>query len=355
MRDTGPIRILYVGDDAPGATSRDRAEALIRNGYPVTVIPTDFSTSRVGRLDRKISVLCQQSLSIMNINRLIATHLKSGQIDLLWIDKGWMIYPSTLRLSNRLGVKNILFNNDNPWGFHERGKWRHLYRSLRYFDDVFSPRVSTNSFYKRGGAQSQTFVDFGYDPFRHVPSGGDKIHDVCFVGTALPDGGGVRPHRAEVLIQVMEQMPGRVSIFGHGWGEALGASARLARVVGPPQMGADYARTISASHVSLAFITHDNSEESSHKAFEIAACGGVLLAERSPRLCESFKPDVEAVFFSSSSELVSAAKRLLDAPDLGVAIGVAARRRAVESGYDNDSRLARAFMESSPLQELVRS
>ena len=45
--------------------------------------------------------------------------------------------------------------------------------------------------------------------------------------------------------------------------------------------GAEYRENIWKSKINLAFITQ-NEEDVAHKAFEIAACGGFLLALRSP-------------------------------------------------------------------------
>ena len=51
--------------------------------------------------------------------------------------------------------------------------------------------------------------------------------------------------------------------------------------------------------------------------------------------------DREAVFFSSVEECADKARFYLDRPDLREAIGRRARERAVRSGYDNDTQLAR--------------
>ena len=59
----------------------------------------------------------------------------------------------------------------------------------------------------------------------------------------------------------------------------------------------DYRKGIWRSKINLSFLTHSNQDEFVHKSFEIAGCGGFLLAERSPGHLARFKEDEEAVFF----------------------------------------------------------
>ena len=74
---------------------------------------------------------------------------------------------------------------------------------------------------------------------------------------------------------------------------------------------------------------------------EIAACAGCLLALRTPGHQALFDEDSEAVFFSSVEECAEKARFYLGRPDLREAIAAGGRNRAVRSGYDNDTQLAR--------------
>jgi spore maturation protein CgeB len=62
---------------------------------------------------------------------------------------------------------------------------------------------------------------------------------------------------------------------------------------------------------------------------------------RSEGHSECFEEDKEAVFFSSVEECADKARYYLDRPDLREAIAQHGRERAVKSGYDNDTQLAR--------------
>ncbi|MFZ0519363.1 MAG: glycosyltransferase, partial [Acidobacteriaceae bacterium] len=80
-----------------------------------------------------------------------------------------------------------------------------------------------------------------------------------------------------------------------------------------------------------------------HKSFEIAACGGFLLAERSAGHSERFRENEEAVFFSDIEECAEKIHRYLNDEPARARIAAAGRRRAVTGGYDNDSQLAKVL------------
>jgi spore maturation protein CgeB len=64
-----------------------------------------------------------------------------------------------------------------------------------------------------------------------------------------------------------------------------------------------------------------------------------MLAEWSPRHADLFQEDDEAVFFHSDAELIDKVRYYLERPDERARIAAAGRRRALESGYDYESRV----------------
>ena len=61
----------------------------------------------------------------------------------------------------------------------------------------------------------------------------------------------------------------------------------------------EYREGIWKSKINLSFLTHANKDEFAHKSFEIAACEGFLLVERSEGHLQRFVENEEAVFFST--------------------------------------------------------
>ena len=76
-----------------------------------------------------------------------------------------------------------------------------------------------------------------------------------------------------------------------------------------------------------------------HKSFEIAGCGGFLLAERSAGHLQRFDEDEEAVFFSTYDELVQKIRRYLPDEAARQRIASAGNVRAARDGYHNDRQV----------------
>ncbi len=98
-------------------------------------------------------------------------------------------------------------------------------------------------------------------------------------------------------------------------------------------------RQSGARSVNLSFLTHSNQDEFVHKSFEIAGCGGFLLAERSEGHLQRFKEDEEAVFFSTFDELAAKIRRYLPDESARDRIAKAGNLRAARDGYHNDRQV----------------
>ena len=109
----------------------------------------------------------------------------------------------------------------------------------------------------------------------------------------------------------------------------LGPEATAALYRGHGELFRDeYREGIWRSKINLSFLTHSNHDEFVHKSFEIAACEGFLLAERSPGHLARFVEDEEAVFFEGIDECVAKIRRYLPDEAARARIAAAGRRRA---------------------------
>ena len=121
------------------------------------------------------------------------------------------------------------------------------------------------------------------------------------------------------------------SVAGGGCGDV----SRIGRVVPARRI----ARAIWKSKINLSFLTHANKDEFAHKSFEIAACEGFLLVERSEGHLQRFVEDEEAVFFSTIEECAAKIRRYLPDEAARARIAAAGRARAERSGYHNDRQV----------------
>lgn len=344
--------LLYFGDLGVGQTSADRANALERLGATVQRVPVlPPERSFAARLDGILARRYQRGNWVSRVNGHLLDSV-SGDYDIVWIDKGWMLWPETVAQLKKRARYVVLFNNDNPWGPLEASRWRLLHGSLKHFDLVITPRNASVPNYLAAGVRKVRVCDFSFDRERQVPPPADEAggyaYPVSFVGTATPDGAGVRPDRAQFLSQIAARMPGRLAIFGSGWNKHAG-NLKDARSVQPGQYGAGYNKIIWSSECSLSFVNWAQADETSHRAYEITACRGLLVAERSPGLEASFDENTEALFFTGVDECVEKLAMIAAGRVDVEKMRHAGYLRATRSGYDNDARLRRVILATQEL------
>jgi hypothetical protein len=120
----------------------------------------------------------------------------------------------------------------------------------------------------------------------------DRDREVSFIGTPYDQ-------RGEFLTRLWKEFGIAVTVSGGlVWKKSLTDEAATAIYRGHGELFKDaYREGIWKSKINLSFLTHSNQDEFVHKSFEIAACGGFLLAERSEGHMQRFVENEEAVFF----------------------------------------------------------
>jgi spore maturation protein CgeB len=193
--------------------------------------------------------------------------------------------------------------------------------------------------YTSRGARDVIKIQTAYEPTLHFapPDGwsdADRDRDVSFIGTPYDD-------RAETLTRLWRDCGFHVTVSGNtrSWTRAFEPDAFKAIFRDGELYRDDYRNAIWRSRINLSFLTHSNQDEFVHKSFEIAGCGGFLLAERSEGHLQRFKEDEEAVFFSTFDELATKIRRYLPDEAARNRIARAGNLRAARDGYHNDRQV----------------
>jgi spore maturation protein CgeB len=193
--------------------------------------------------------------------------------------------------------------------------------------------------YTSRGARDVIKIQTAYEPTLHFPpppgwSDADRDRQVSFVGTPYDD-------RAHTLGRLWRDCGFSVAVSGSAklWGRAMQPDVFKATFRDGELYRDDYRNAIWRSRINLSFLTHSNQDEFVHKSFEIAGCGGFLLAERSAGHLQRFKEDEEAVFFSSFEELAEKIRRYLPDEAARQRIAAAGNLRAARDGYHNDRQV----------------
>jgi hypothetical protein len=212
-------------------------------------------------------------------------------------------------------------------------------KDIPHYDLHVVQRDANIADYKARGARDVIKIQTAYEPTIHFPppegwSDADRDREVSFIGTPYDQ-------RGEFLTQLWKEFGVPVTVSGGlVWKEHLSAEAVGAMYRGHGELFRDaYREGIWKSKINLSFLTHANKDEFAHKSFEIAACEGFLLVERSEGHVQRFVEDEEAVFFSTMEECVAKIRRYLPDEAARRRIAAAGRARAECSGYNNDTQV----------------
>jgi len=335
-----PLRILYAAGLSPNDSSQYRAWAVERQGH--TIVPLNvFDYLPKSVLVRKITMRLAAGPSVVRLNRDLLALAERERPDLVWADKLLEMQPRTLQRLRAMGITTVSYMIDNPFGTRQDPGWRLYMKDIPYYDLHVVQRDSNIADYTARGGRNVLKVQTAYEPTIHYPpppgwSDANRDREVSFIGTPYDD-------RAGFLTRLWKDFGLPVTISGGlVWKRHLTAEAVAALYRGQGELFRDeYREGIWRSKINLSFLTHSNQDEFTHKSFEIAACEGFLLAERSAGHLERFVEDEEAVFFSDIEECVQKIRRYLPDEAARRRIAAAGRNRAERSGYHNDAQVAR--------------
>ncbi|WP_260704923.1 CgeB family protein [Edaphobacter flagellatus] len=330
------MKILYAAGLSPNDSSLYRLWALERLGHQVIPINA-YEYESKNPLVRKVIFRLSAGPHVDRLNRDLLRLAEVEKPDLLWADKLLWMRPATLDRLRALGVATVSYMIDNPFGTRQDPGWRLYMKSIPHYDLHVVQRDKNIADYKARGARDVIKIQTAYEPTIHFPpaagwSDKDRNRDVSFVGTPYDD-------RAETLTRLSSEFGVVISGNQRAWQRALSPEAFSKLYREGELYQQQYREAIWRSKINLSFITHSNQDEFVHKSFEIAGCGGFLLAERSAGHMARFKEDEEAVFFTGFDELEAKIRRYLPDEAARTRIAAAGYARGVRDGYHNDRQV----------------
>jgi hypothetical protein len=332
------MKILYASGLSPKDSSLYRLWALERLGHEV--IPFNaYSYLPSNSLVRKIAHRLAIGPSVDHLNRDLIQTAEREKPDLLWTDKLLWMRSQTLDRMRAMGITTVSYMIDNPFGTRQDPGWRLYMKDIPHYDLHVVQRDKNILDYTSRGARNVIKIQTAYEPTLHFAppaawSDADRDRGVSFIGTPYDD-------RAQTLTRLSREYGFPVSISGSPplWASALGSEVFQSLFREGELYQQQYREAIWRSRINLSFLTHSNQDEFVHKSFEIAGCGGFLLAERSAGHMQRFQEEEEAVFFSGFAELAEKIRRYLPDEAARQRIATAGNLRAARDGYYNDRQV----------------
>jgi hypothetical protein len=332
-----PLKILYATGLSPNDSSLYRLWALERLGHRVVPLNAYEYVPR-NKLMVQIAGRLAVGPSVNRLNRDLLSMAERERPDLVWADKLLGMQPKTLDKLRAMGIATVSYMIDNAFGPRKDPGWRLYMKAIPHYDLHMVQRDANIADLKARGAGDAIKIQTAYEPTIHFPppagwNDANRDREVSFIGTPYDD-------RAQTLEWLAAQGL-EVAISGNrrSWERALGAES-FSRLYREGELYLqEYREAIWRSKTDLSFLTWSNQDEFVHKSFEIAGCGGFLLAERSDGHMQRFREDEEAVFFTGREELAAKIRRYLPDEAARARIAAAGRERAVRDGYHNDRQV----------------
>lgn len=304
-RSFSGAQVLYVCNE-DRATTKQRLLALEDLGIMPDVVFTYLLNEKASyfkRVKRFLSFKLGFFPERNHENRTILTQIKKKNYDIVFIEKGLSIKPTTLKTIKTIqpSIKLISYTLDDVMN---RGNTSFQYKkSLPLYDFHFTnKKYNVNELMARG-AKNVYYFKNAYSTHVHRPIKIDSNEtekynsDVSFIGT-------FESERAE-LIRYLAENGIRVRIWG--WIKSAIKSNMVhpnIHLTEPCIYDDEYAKAIGASKINLCFLRKANRDTETTRSVEIPACGGFMLAERTIEHLELFEEGLEAVYFDSKEELL---------------------------------------------------
>lgn len=330
------MRILYLGQLSENDSAEYRRLALLREGHTVEAINSLHYRS-ASPLLRKLEFRAQIGPMVSRLNADILTAAERFKPEVVWADKLLWMRPQTLERLRAMGIATVSYMIDNFFGPRRDPGWRLYAKTIPFYDLHCTQRDTNMKSYREAGARDVIKIQTAFEPTLQFPSDppytdSQRNRGVSFIGTSYDQ-------RAQTMLRLhADGVPVVVSGGPQHWRGPLGNMFDTLYREGE-LFRQQYREAIWRSKINLSFLTHSNQDEFVHKSFEIAACGGFLLAERSAGHLERFVEDEEAVFFEGYDELLAKIRRYLPDEASRNRIALAGMKRAWSSGYDNDTQV----------------
>jgi spore maturation protein CgeB len=307
--------VAVVGGRALGGLTASVVRGFAGAGTQVTLVP--YANWRPSLYLPSIRGSSLVSRPLVALERPIAearlvAAIRNQQPDLVLFVKSDDLHGWVYRALRRAAPRAVLavFHPDDPFRLDGHGGASHP-RALLQMGAIDSYFLWSHELCAQAaarGARGVTYLPFAADPELHHPvelTERDRSTygaDVCFVGNWDPE--------REGWLRRLDFCD--LAIWGNGyWSTRCRDRWLRTRWRGRELVGAEMAKAALASRVNVNVLRVQNKGACNMRTFELPACGGFMLHERSADLPGLFRPGVECDDFGSPAELVDKVRQYL--------------------------------------------
>lgn len=344
---TEPLRILAVSALWQGANDYAFVRAFRRAGHSVQVVSeAEISPKWQSKSLRAVRRLLHGPI-VKEFNRILLETAKDLRPHLVFVFKGPLVTAETLRELGKLGCVRIQFYPDVSFRTHGT----RLPEALKAYDWIFTAKTfGLTDMSEQLGIRNASFLPHGFDPETHRPhvlTAEDERRygcDFSFIGNWSRK-------KQSIMEQVCSRLP---TISCRIWGPREWGV--LPQYQHQHVLGIEYAKAIALSRINIALLSEQRAGASSGdlitaRTFEIPACGGFMLHERTDEARQFFR-DEECAYFSDVDELVEKISYYLANEGERREIAAAGMKRCLTSGYSSTDQATAVLDKYDQIRQL---
>ena len=331
-----PIRVLLSGSFAPQDYERAWLDWLQGNGYCVeTFIPSAILNKHIpsNGLQRVLWRFYQPAL-VSIVSQAFVKSACSFQPVLVLVVSGRLISSDALQ-TIRQKTRATLFHFYGEDFFNSLNTTSTLKKSAYFYDHLFTTKTFNVTEMAELGFKNVTFIPHGYIPKCHTPV---KLRhtDIQEYGSDLSFVGTWEAERAATLAQLTGF---DLRIWGNYWHKAPKALGLSKAIQNRAVYCEELSRVFQTSKINLAFLRKANRDRHTTRTFEIPACGGFQLSERTDEVLGFFEEGSEIECFDLVEELRDKARYYLQHEAQRQRIAAAGLVRLQQSRYSDTDHL----------------
>ncbi len=322
------------------STSYQRYEALKRLGHDVELLDP-YGILRKINENKFFSYFHYRTgykfIQVIVNEWLIAELVRVVTSDLVWVNSGELLGIEAIAKLKSLDIPLILYNNDDPTGGRDKGRFTTLLKAVHLYDLCCVVRDVSKIELEKHGAKKVIRISMSYDDVAHQPFVNPNDiqlefrSDVAFIGTWMR-----HEKRDEFLLKLIQQNI-KVSIWGDRWAKSPYWNQLKPYFRGNSLSGREYVSAIQGAKVCLGLLSKGNRDLHTTRSLEIPYAGGLLCAERTTEHLAFYKEGKEAVFWADVDECARVCRELLTNDELRESIRKAGMRRVREMGAGNET------------------
>ena len=325
------IKILLIAEFSYGSLGLSYSNAFKRLGCEVVQFDLLEEYKKVNPFaGNKYLNKIFGSLFYKDINQKLIKIVKLIKPELIFIIKGYFMYPQTL-LSIKEDSKALIFNfnPDNPFNTNKAASSELIRKSIPLYDCYFIwgnfliPRL------EQSGVRRVEYLPFAYDVELHYPvTVGEEERkyyesEVVFIGSWDKE-------REEWLKHLLNY---DLAIWGNGWDDWRIDSSLRKRWRSKVVLGEELSKVCNASKIVLNLLRKQNGDAHNMRTFEVPACEGFMLTTRTKEQCDFFEENKDIVCFESPDELISKINQFLPEEQLRKDFSLSAYKKVKRHTY----------------------